>query len=240
MGLLAKTFIGKVKVRKQYTCDDLIFDIEKMSVSTGRLERSLNYNECLLFKAFIDSANEVIDKEALKQAGWPDTIVTDSSLQKSVQKLRLAIAISEHVELRTISGVGYMLYYRTCNEASPTVRSLFNSLNVIKALLVTISLVLVVLSFFNFSRVTNTHFFSYIHDDYEIIEIHGHQVLKHIDIEIPPEILSFIQRSKCDCFYFIAKTESFYTLSIYEKEHQRSENHSFEINTIPMLIEELE
>ena len=225
---------------KKYTCDDLVFDIEKMCLSTDRLERSLNYNECLLFKTFLENANQVLDKETLKKSGWPDTIVTDSSLQKSVQKLRLAIAISDHVELRTISGVGYMLNCRSYEyNTSPPVRNIFNSLTVIKALLVTISLVFLVLSFFNFSRVTNTHFFSYIHDDYEIIEINSHQILKHIDMEIPPEILSIIHRSECDCFYFVAKTKGFYTLSIYENELQRSENYSFEINMLPILIEEL-
>ena len=52
---------------KPYTCGDLVFDIEKMSVSIGSLERTLNYNECLLFKAFLDNINHVLDKEMLKQ-----------------------------------------------------------------------------------------------------------------------------------------------------------------------------
>ncbi|MCW1890593.1 hypothetical protein OK016_20955 [Vibrio chagasii] len=44
--------MGKVKVDKQYSCGDLV-DIEKMTITKGRAERALNYNECLLFKAFL-------------------------------------------------------------------------------------------------------------------------------------------------------------------------------------------
>ncbi|AUV88370.1 winged helix-turn-helix domain-containing protein [Vibrio campbellii] len=225
---------------KQYTCDDLIFDIEKMSVSTGRLERSLNYNECLLFKAFLDNANQVIDKETLKQSGWPDTIVTDSSLQKSVQKLRLAIAISDCVELRTIAGVGYMLYCSCAGaKVSTPNRRAFNSLTLAKASLAFFSIVLVLLSFFNFSRVTNTHLVSYLHEDYEFIEINHHKVLKQKATTIPPELESMIHRSECDCFYFVAETEGIYTLSVYENAHQRSENYLFEMDTLPKLIKDL-
>lgn len=231
---------GQSKVSKQYTCDDLVFDIEKMSVRTDSLERSLNYNECLLFKAFLDNAGQVLDKETLKQAGWPDTIVTDSSLQKSVQKLRLAIAISDCVELRTIAGVGYMLYC-SCAEAnvSTPTRRAFNSLTLAKAMLASVSLVLVVLSFFNFSRVTTTHLVSYVHNGYEIMELNHHRVLKPKGMALPSKIESLIEHSKCDCFYSVAQTEGLYTLSVYDNAHGRSENYLFEIETLPKLIKEL-
>ena len=58
---------------------------------------STTHHEYLLLKILLDNANQVLGGKAPKSTGWPDTIVTDSSLQKSIQKIRLVVAISNSV-----------------------------------------------------------------------------------------------------------------------------------------------
>ena len=237
---LDNILVGKLKVDKQYSCGDLVFDIEKMTITKDRAERALNYNECLLFKAFLESSNQVLSKETLKQAGWPETIVTDSSLQKSVQKLRLAIAMSESVELRTIAGVGYMLYCDNASlEAKPSGAQRFNATKLAKILLASVSIVLIVLSCLNFLRVTNTHLMPYLHEDYEVVDIGSHELLKRKDMIISPDIEAVIKRFECDCFYFIGEKAGLYNLSVYDKKRHHSENYFFEIEALPEITEGL-
>ncbi|WP_341660594.1 winged helix-turn-helix domain-containing protein [Vibrio sp.] len=232
----------------QYTCDDLIFDVEKMTVSTTHHSRSLNYNECLLLKALLDNANQVLGKEALKSAGWPDTIVTDSSLQKSIQKIRLVIAISNSVELKTVVGVGYML---SCNcaervtEAEDTSHpepqnNKWQPTTWAKLVLGVASATLLIASSLEFTKVTNTRLISYLNPAYELLNLDGKKVLHRHDVEIPPQVLEMIKSSQCGCLYFFGFNNGRYNISVHDKITHRSENYFVEEVMLPKIAKELE
>ena len=233
----------------QYTCDDLIFDVEKMTVSTTHHSRSLNYNECLLLKTLLDNANQVLGKEALKSAGWPDTIVTDSSLQKSIQKIRLVIAISNSVELKTVVGVGYML---SCNCAERVVEAESKSHPELrnnkwqpttwaKLVLGLASAVLLSASALEFTKVTNTRLVSYLNPNYEIVNLDGKKVLRKHGTEIPEPVLEAIKSSKCDCLFFFGRNKDTgrYHISVHNKASHRSETYLVEQAMFPQLAKEL-
>lgn len=222
----------------QYTCDDLIFDVEKMTVSTTHHSRALNYNECLLLKTLLDNANQVLGKEALKSAGWPDTIVTDSSLQKSIQKIRLVIAISNSVELKTVVGVGYMLscecvgefYDAKSTPISPSKRKALSPKGWARIALGISSALLLTAASLEFARVTNTRFISYLNPDYELLDIGAKQVLRRQGAEIPSEVLEAIKASKCDCLYFFSVNKDIgrYNIAVYDKAARDSKTYLVE------------
>ncbi|RSD31892.1 winged helix-turn-helix domain-containing protein [Vibrio pectenicida] len=231
----------------QYTCDDLIFDVEKMTVTTTHHSRSLNYNECLLLKILLDNANQVLAKEALKSAGWPDTIVTDSSLQKSIQKIRLVIAISNSVELKTIVGVGYMLSCECSGhvdpvELTPSVDNRRKSLSPkawARLALCVGSIILLIASSLEFTKVTNTRLISYLNPGYDLLDVGGKQVLRRHNAEIPPQVLEMIKASQCNCLYFFAFNSGRYNLSVHDKVTHRSETYLVEEAMLPKLAREL-
>ncbi|CAH7150425.1 MULTISPECIES: winged helix-turn-helix domain-containing protein [Vibrio] len=231
----------------QYTCDDLIFDVEKMTVSTTYHSRSLNYNECLLLKTLLDNANQVLAKEALKSAGWPDTIVTDSSLQKSIQKIRLAIAISNSVELKTVVGVGYMLSCECAGKLdkvegvlpASSGRKTMSLRTWARFALGIASVVLLIASFLEFTKVTNTQLISYLNPDYELLDVDGKQVLSKHDVEIPPQVLDMIKASQCDCLYFFGLKNGRYNISVHDNATHRSDNYFVEEVMFPQLAKEL-
>ena len=67
-----------------YYCDDLILDRKEMSIKIDSHENKLNYNELMIIIHFMENNNQVISKNHLISVGWPDSIVTDSSLHKAI------------------------------------------------------------------------------------------------------------------------------------------------------------
>jgi DNA-binding winged helix-turn-helix (wHTH) protein len=67
----------------------------------------------ILFKLFEAKGNH-LDKETLKNAGWPDSYVCDNALTMSIMNLRKKLKIHSHiVKIKTIQRVGYSLYLAT-------------------------------------------------------------------------------------------------------------------------------
>ena len=63
-----------------------------------------------LLKVLYEKRGEVITKEALQKALWPDTLVTNDSLTKLVSKLRKALDPGlDSSAITTVSGKGYLL-----------------------------------------------------------------------------------------------------------------------------------
>src|ERR1700724_587220 len=54
-------------------------------------------------------AGEVVSKEELLEAGWPDVMVVDGSLATAVSKLRKAMGDEDHPMIVTVPRVGYRL-----------------------------------------------------------------------------------------------------------------------------------
>jgi DNA-binding winged helix-turn-helix (wHTH) protein len=65
---------------------------------------------------------EVVGKEALVQAAWPDVAVTDNSLEQAISMLRKAIAVGDHASahyaIETVPRRGYRFVGEVIREAS--------------------------------------------------------------------------------------------------------------------------
>lgn len=90
-------------------CDDIVLDTKEMSVTCQNNSLKLNYNEFLIFKHFLLAANSVVSKETLMATGWPNSVVTESSLHKAIFNLRSSLSQSKTVRIKTIPSKGYML-----------------------------------------------------------------------------------------------------------------------------------
>ena len=60
-----------------------------------------------LLRHLLLHAGEVVTKDELLTALWPDRIVTESSLTKCVARLRQALGDDEQNVIRTVHGYGY-------------------------------------------------------------------------------------------------------------------------------------
>ncbi|MCY9845605.1 winged helix-turn-helix domain-containing protein [Vibrio caribbeanicus] len=90
-------------------CDDIVLDTKEMTVTCQNNNLKLNYNEFLIFKHFLFAANSVVSKETLMATGWPNSVVTESSLHKAIFNLRSSLSQSKTVRIKTIPSKGYML-----------------------------------------------------------------------------------------------------------------------------------
>jgi DNA-binding winged helix-turn-helix (wHTH) protein len=68
----------------------------------------MNYNEFHILSYLIENNNKIISKDVLLSVGWPDNVVTDASLHRSIFSLRAVLSPS-NIEIKTISGRGYLL-----------------------------------------------------------------------------------------------------------------------------------
>lgn len=69
----------------------------------------LTYAETRILTALYAEAGQVVSKEALLAAGWPDRVVGDSSLQNALSTLRKKLAAHPDVALKTVPRRGYIL-----------------------------------------------------------------------------------------------------------------------------------
>ena len=244
--LIAPLLKGRVLMTEKKIVDHLVFDKNKMLIQFGNQYRELNYNETLVLDLLTTNINSVIDKETLKEAGWPNTIVTDSSLQKTIQKLRLALAICESTELKTISGVGYTLstqvpisYPKSDRGNSKLSTWIQNKKSYIIPFLAILSALLASISIFELTKMTKHTFNDYIAPGYQIYTIGKSSVLIQKNAAIPAPLLSLIEHKSCNCFYHLAEKEHVYSLSIYNKQSGRSQNYAVEKPFLGRLMKEI-
>lgn len=62
---------------------------------------------------------EIVSKDALMQAVWPDTFVTDDSLTQCIADIRRALGDNEHVIVQTLPKRGYRLNVDSFDAADP-------------------------------------------------------------------------------------------------------------------------
>lgn len=85
-------------------------DLESQSLKFKGETVKLEPQVVQLLKVLYEKRGEVITKEALQKAIWPDTLVTNDSLTKLVSKLRKALDPGLNTSaISTVSGKGYLL-----------------------------------------------------------------------------------------------------------------------------------
>ncbi|NOH62813.1 winged helix-turn-helix domain-containing protein [Vibrio sp. RE88] len=226
-----------------YYCDDLILDRKEMSIQIDSHENKLNYNELMIIIHFMENNNQVISKNHLISVGWPDSIVTDSSLHKAVFNLRSAISYSKSVEIKTIPNKGYMW---VCHhfEAKRIEQKSENTAGVgqvpqklLKVGMASLSVVLLSAALWS---VSNSYFFNmtFIDDQYHIMKIQTKTVLKRKDQSLPQELIDKIKDMPCECSYFYYKNKDTYELSIFSSKNKTSNNYFIDKDEWGVFIKE--
>lgn len=85
-----------------------------LDVAAGTLTRSgalvpLRHKSFMLLKVLAARAGQVVTKDELFDAVWPDVIVTEDSLTQAIRDVRTALDDSSATLIRTIRGRGYLL-----------------------------------------------------------------------------------------------------------------------------------
>jgi len=91
--------------------NDLLLDLQTMSVHYGDFSHTLTKNEMNLLTVLMKNANTFIKKEDLIEAVWDDShFIEDNTLSVNITKLRKLLAqINEAFRIETKRGVGYRL-----------------------------------------------------------------------------------------------------------------------------------
>ncbi|ARC92724.1 hypothetical protein B6A42_12420 [Vibrio coralliilyticus] len=228
-----------------YYCDDLILDRKEMSIKIDSHENKLNYNELMIIIHFMENNNQVISKNHLISVGWPDSIVTDSSLHKAIFNLRSATRHSKTIEIKTIPNKGYMW---VCNyfEAKRVERESENMAvsgveklpqKFIKASIVSLSAIMLSTALWS---VSNNYFFNttFIDEQYHIMKISTKTVLKRKDQPLPQELIYRIKEMPCQCSYFYYKNKDTYELSTFSSKNKSSNNYFIDKQEWDVFIKE--
>lgn len=167
-------------------------------LSDGEKQQVLSFTESKLLEILLRQVNEIVLKETLKEFAWQHTVVTDSSLTKSIAKLRKALAFFfEDKELiLTIPRVGYKLVSHdvvsviggheeknqeefllaesnSCENTRPiqSSKAKFLSINIRNKILLALSVILIGGALFNFSRLITLEKGQFIANGYHITEL---------------------------------------------------------------------
>ena len=89
----------------------LTIDLESRELVDHKmaLRHSLTLAELEVLKCLVNHIGEVVSKEALNEAGWPNRVVAPSSLTQCMSCLRRKLGAHDDIELKNIPRYGYSL-----------------------------------------------------------------------------------------------------------------------------------
>jgi eukaryotic-like serine/threonine-protein kinase len=85
------------------------FDPRSLHLTVGGQEVDLDRRPLEMLALLLSRAGEVVTKDEILDAVWPDREVTEASLTKAMARLRHALGDTEHTIVRTVHGYGYQL-----------------------------------------------------------------------------------------------------------------------------------
>jgi DNA-binding response OmpR family regulator len=95
---------------QQLTVGDLILDTRQQRAWVGGHELTLRPREFKLLGVLMTNKGHVVPRAALEDQIWShDVTVASNSLEVHVSRLRSQLAVSAHVAISTIRGIGYRL-----------------------------------------------------------------------------------------------------------------------------------
>ena len=83
------------------------FDEQALTLSVAGAEVDLERRPLELLALLLEHAGEVVTKDEILDALWPDRDISEASLTKCVARLRSALADEDHTLIRTAHGFGY-------------------------------------------------------------------------------------------------------------------------------------
>ena len=85
------------------------FDEARLHLIVAGQDVTLDRRTLQMLGLLLHHAGEVVTKDEILDAVWPDREVTEASLTKAVARLRQALGDSDHAIVRTVHGYGYQL-----------------------------------------------------------------------------------------------------------------------------------
>jgi DNA-binding winged helix-turn-helix (wHTH) protein len=99
--------IDRERPVRSWRFGEACFDAVALRLTVGGAVAELEPRPLQLLALLLTHAGEVVTKDEILEALWPDRVVTEASLTKCVARLRAALSDSEHTVIRTVHGYGY-------------------------------------------------------------------------------------------------------------------------------------
>ncbi|USD43849.1 winged helix-turn-helix domain-containing protein [Vibrio sp. SCSIO 43135] len=237
---------------------ETIFIVQTGELRQGELTTHLSYTDSRVLDYLVQHQSDVVKKETLKQYAWEHTEVTDSSLAKSIAKLREALApfqLSDDV-IVSVPRIGYRL--KLDNPSQLLVKQRLDSIEGVQPesapspslitkirnnkqwlffpTLISCSLVLIGLSVQNFYQVRFDNSAYYLNPNNII---HSTQIANREFKIIAPRghVLTkaqrhLIQSIGCDCTYYIEKNDTALILSVYQPDKKFGKTYALPLDGI--------
>ncbi|EGR2119975.1 hypothetical protein D0C17_18945 [Vibrio cholerae] len=195
------------------------FDVESREIIFGDKVIKLNYNESLLLDYMIRNDSKILNKQDLIKEGWPGTCVTDSSLHKSISKLRSILEVEEVATIETITGRGYVFRHNKHRESVASEDSKISILYIVSIFLCLLS------AYFFISKNEDGN---YISDDLRILHLDDGVYKKEIVLAsnnaLSQLAIDRIHEYQCSCTFFYMTLSAGEQLSIYHLDKHEVEN----------------
>ena len=187
-----------------HLCDNISIDTRQMSILVDGNTYRMNYNEFHILSYLINNKNKIIAKDVLLSVGWPDNVVTDASLHRAIFSLRAVLSPS-NVEIKTISGRGYILVVDSKNSKNNINEDKENN-NICRQSRIKSNIVVLSILIFTISIVKIVHNLhdrsDFIDSNFTILELKNSTVLKNKKISLPEDFLSKVTSNPKNLFYF--------------------------------------
>ncbi len=95
------------------------FDAGALSLTVAGRAVELDRRPLEMLALLLSRAGEVVTKDEILDAVWPDREVTEASLTKAMARLRQALGDTDHAIIRTVHGYGYQLAATAQVESEP-------------------------------------------------------------------------------------------------------------------------
>ena len=233
-----------------YKIKNVTFCSNRAVLSNGEKQQVLNFTEAKLLEILLSKANEIVLKETLKEFAWQHTVVTDSSLTKSIAKLRRALAFFFEDEelIITIPRVGYKFVSHDIEPVANVDTSIEEPLitkddltgnvqptddkeknkfkqSVCSKVLLTLSILLIAGSLFNFLRLIPTKNEQFIAEGYHVTALtsggFSHTVITRKGIELDPKLSFLLSQQKCNCLFFVDKISDHFNISYFDPKNAK-------------------
>ncbi|MBP2701130.1 hypothetical protein GY654_14590 [Vibrio parahaemolyticus] len=236
-----------------YQIRHVSFDAKKGLLTDSCQQHHLSYTESRLLTLLLERQNKIVSKEELKNFAWEHTVVTDSSLTKSIAKIRQSLStyFPNDEIIATVPRVGYRLDLEDTsisenklehedetsivlpNENNvgyqAQILSLKKLIFIIKQGLLVLSIALLAYSGFNLFRKLPNDYRNYLNNDYSATDItenaFTHKIIKPKNITIPENIKEILAEKKCNCIFMIDKRDRHYSISYFNEDTKLGESY---------------
>ena len=123
--MTTSTFVA-TSPQLMYPIGDFIFDAHQQRLYRGRREVSLRPKSLDVLTYLAKHRGQLISKSELISAVWPDTFVTENSLNQCLTEIRRALGSRWRSSIRTVARRGYLLNFdhRTLDVKIVTMRQI--------------------------------------------------------------------------------------------------------------------